>query len=51
MLGFAGEEQAGFKNWNGGVGLEGVVEVETGEELKSGCLLVSVSLLYGLKRI
>ena len=33
MLGFAGEEETGFEDGDGGVGLEGVMEVETGEEL------------------
>ena len=38
MLGFAGEEKAGFEDGDGWVGVEGVVEVEAMKELESGCL-------------
>ena len=38
MLGFAGEEEAGFEDGDGWVGVEGVVEVKAVEELEGGCL-------------
>lgn len=38
MLGFAGEEEAGFKDGDGRVGVEGVMEIEAVEELEGGCL-------------
>ena len=38
MLGFTGEEEAGFQDGDGGVGVEGVVKVEAVEELEGRCL-------------